>query len=73
MPKRIHLVCFSLLWIGLVCEGFSQVSGENKGSLLLVNGRILTMDNDEIVVGNVLVDRGYIVAVGDEVGEVPRC
>ena len=29
------------------------------------------MDNDEIVVGNVLVDRGYIVAVGDEVGEVP--
>ena len=71
MPKRIHLVCFSLLWIGLVCEGFAQVSGENKGSLLLVNGRILTMDNDEIVVGNVLVDRGYIVAVGDEVGEVP--
>ena len=60
MSRQISLVCFSVLWIGSVCQSFSQTSEEAAGSLLLVNGRILTMIGDDVLMGNVLMNRGRI-------------
>ncbi len=71
MSRQLCLVFFFVIWIGSVCQSFSQTLEEATGSLLLVNGRILTMSGDDILMGNVLMDRGRITAVGDEVGEIP--
>ncbi|MEE3197478.1 MAG: amidohydrolase family protein, partial [Pseudomonadota bacterium] len=71
MLKQFRLVFFSALWIGSVCQSFAQTSEEGTGSLLLVNGRILTMIGDDVLMGNVLMDRGRITAVGDEAVEIP--
>jgi len=50
-----------------------QVAAQSRGgdsALLLVNGNMITLDDQGSIADSVLIHRGRIVAVGDESGEV---
>ncbi len=48
----------------------SGVSQDTTAELVLINGKILTMDNDETIVSAIKIVDGYIVAVCDSLGDI---
>ena len=66
--KSARLAGFWLACLGLAAAQ-AQVEDAGSGSLMLVNGRIHTLDADNTVVGSVLLHGGRVVAVGDDLDE----
>ena len=56
-------------WIACLGLAAAQAQDYGSGSLMLVNGRIHTLDADNSVVSSVLLLGGRIVAVGDDLDE----
>lgn len=56
-------------WIACLGLAAVQAQDDGSGSLMLVNGRIHTLDADNSVVSSVLLLGGRIVAVGDDLDE----
>jgi predicted amidohydrolase YtcJ len=52
-------------WLATCAMAAAQAQ-DGDASIMLVNGRIHTLDADNSVVSSVLIDRGRIVAVGDD-------
>ena len=59
-------MAFDLLLIALGVAGPLHAQSSNDVPLLLVNGKIITLDDRDTVAESVLIHRGRIVAVDDE-------
>jgi predicted amidohydrolase YtcJ len=64
--RKILLFAVALVLSGQLA---AQTPAED-GALLLVNGKIITLDEQGSIADSVLIHRGQIVAVGDESGEI---
>ena len=64
--QRLFLL---LCAFGLSGELAAQIQDDDT-ALLLVNGKIITLDDQGSMADSVLIHRGQIVAVGDESGEI---
>lgn len=62
---KVFLLSLSLFLNGQLA---AQTTNE-EAPLLLVNGKIITLDEQDSIADSVLIHRGRIVAVGDESGE----
>ena len=60
---------FAFFWLTTFGIGGVQAQDDASGNLMLVNGRIHTLDADNSVVSSVLIRGGRIVAVGDDLQE----
>ena len=63
--KKIAL----LLGCWSICFGIAGAQAQDGANLMLVNGRIHTLDADNSIVSSVLIQNGRIVAVGDDLEE----
>lgn len=64
---------YTLLLIFLTSVLLHPKPGVSQGTsadLILINGKILTMDDDDSIVSTVKIMDGRIIAVGDSVGEI---
>lgn len=60
-----------LLPLALILSGqLAAQTPTDDAALLLVNGKIITLDEQGSIADSVLIHRGQIVAVGDESGEI---
>lgn len=71
--KAIANCWYTLILIFLIPALLHPQSGGPKyttAEIVLLNGKILTMDNDESIVSAIKIVDGYIVAVGDSLGNI---